>query len=311
MTLPPPGAARSYSRARRRGRWRRLARRLAGRPTELLRLDEVQDRLPQTSQSYLGLRTIPIDLIVGSVDRGVEFDRDFGPVSSRSGERWRRLAEVFPAGDFPPIDVYELGGGYFVEDGHHRVALARHRGAEFIDAIVTRVYSPVTLTEDVDAGDLIHLQEERNFLARSGLAVSRPTARVQFSRPQGYAQLLELVQAFGYARSIAAEHLLAPPAVAAAWWDERYLPAHEAIRREGVQEAFPYRTDGDLFLIVHAQRQDLSPGYEAVSLVDAAAAARESGHSAGPLERRLRVRAKRRRARPLRGDPPRQADDAS
>jgi len=301
MTPPLLRAGRSHSTARRRGRWRRLARRLAGRPTELLRLGEVQDRLPQMAQSYVGLRTIPIDRIVGSVDRGVEFDRDFGPLSNRSSERWRRLVEVFPVGNFPPIDVYELGGGYFVEDGHHRVALARHRGAEFIEAVVTRVYSPVALTADVDAGDLIHLQEERRFLARSGLAVSRPTARVQFSRPQGYAQLLELVQAFGYARSLKQKRLLAPPAVAAAWWDERYLPAHEAIRREGVQEAFPYRTDGDLFLILHAQRQDLSPGYEAVSLVEAAAAARESGHSAGPLERRHRARTKRRRARPLGG----------
>jgi len=304
MSSSPQGAARSYSKARRRGRWRRLARRLAGRPTELLRLEDVQDRLPRMSQSYVGLRTIPIDRIVGSVDRSVEFDRDFGPLSSRSSERWRRLVEVYPEGDFPPIDVYALGGGYFVEDGHHRVALARHQGAEFIDAVVTRVSSPVALTEDVDAGDLIHLQEERNFLTRSGLAKSRPTARVQFSRPQGYAQLLELVQAFGYARSLREERLLAPPMVAASWWDERYLPTCEVIRREGVQEAFPYRTDGDLFLIVHAQRQDLSPGYKAVSLDEAAAAARESGHSAGPLERRHRARAKRRRARPLGGDPP-------
>jgi len=295
------GTARSYSRARRRGRWRRLGRRITGRPTELLRMEEVQDRLQPMSQSYVGLKTIPIDRIVGSVDRGVDFDRDFGPLSRRSSERWRRLAEIFPDGDFPPIDVYELGGGYFVEDGHHRVALARHLGTEFIDAVVTRVYSPVALTEDADPGDLIHLQEERKFLARSGLTRSRPAARVQFSRPQGYAQLLELVQAFGYARSLEAERLLEPAVVAARWWDERYLPAFEAIRREGVHQAFPYRTYGDLFLIVHARRQDLSPGYGAVSLVEAARAAREAGHSAGRLERRQRTRAKRRRSRPLSG----------
>jgi hypothetical protein len=176
------------------------------------------------SQSHLGLRTIPIDRIVGSVDRAVDFDRDFGPLAGSSGVRWQRLAEVFPDGDFPPIDVYELGGGYFVEDGHHRVALARHRGAEFIDAVVTRVHSPLELVEDADAGDLIHLQEERDFLDRSGLARSRPDARVRFSRPQGYAQLLDLVQAFGYARSVRERRLLDPPAAAALWWEERYVP---------------------------------------------------------------------------------------
>lgn len=296
-----PHASRSYARARRRGRWRRLARRLTGRPTELLPLDEVRDRLQPLSQSYVGLRTIAIDQIVGSVDRGVDFDRDFGPRSGRSSERWRRLAEVFPESEFPPIDVYELGGGYFVEDGHHRVALARHRGAEYIDAVVTRVYSPVDLTEDADGSDLIHLQEERVFLERSGLGRARPSARVRFSRPQGYPQLLELVQAFGYARSLKHGRLLEPSTVAAAWWDERYRPACDVMRREGVYDVFPYRTEGDLFLVLHERRQNLSPGHEAVSLAEAAAAVREAGHSAGPVERRLRARTKRRRSRPLAG----------
>jgi hypothetical protein len=289
---------RGYTRARRRGRWRRLARRLAGRPTALLRLDEVEGRLQPMSRSFVGQRTIPIDRIVGSVDRGVDFDRDFGPLSGASGERWRRLAEVFPEGDFPPIDVYEVGGAYFVEDGHHRVALARHRGAEFIDAVVTRVYTPVELTTELDAGDLIHLEQERTFLERSGLGRAQPGGRIAFSRPQGYAQLLDLVQAFGYARSVRERLLLDPPAVAAAWWDERYLPALAAMRRAGVQEAFPYRTEGDLFLVLHERRQNLSPGHEAVTLDQAAAAIHEAGHPSGPLERQRRARAQRRRSGP-------------
>jgi hypothetical protein len=37
---------------------------------------------------------------------------------------------VFPDGAFPPIEVVEVGGLYFVSDGHHRVALARERGAD-------------------------------------------------------------------------------------------------------------------------------------------------------------------------------------
>jgi hypothetical protein len=296
--------SRSYSTARRRGLLRRIARRLTGRPTELLALEEVRERLQPLPQSYAGLRTIAIDRIVGSVDRSVDFDRDFGPLSARSSERWQRLAEVFPEGDFPPIDVYELGGGYFVEDGHHRVALARHQGAEFIDALVTKVYSPVELVEDIDVGDLIHLEQERAFLTRSGLAQSRPTASVRFSRPQGYAQLLDLVQAFAYAASMREQRLLEPAIAAARWWDERYLPSVDEIRRQGMHEAFPYRTDGDLFLVVHAQRQNLAPGHAAISLAEAVAAARNAGHSAGPLERRQRIRTKRRRARTLR--PPRE-----
>jgi hypothetical protein len=68
-----------------------------------------------------------------------------------------------------------------------------------------------------------------------------------------------------------------------------------------MQARFPYRTDGDLFLVVHERRQNLSPGHEAVSLADAVTAALQAGHPAGPLERRVCARTKRRRSRPLAG----------
>jgi ParB-like chromosome segregation protein Spo0J len=44
----------------------------------------------------------------------------------------------------PPIEVQELGGAYFVADGHHRIALARERKADFIDAEVTRLQTQLT-----------------------------------------------------------------------------------------------------------------------------------------------------------------------
>jgi hypothetical protein len=37
------------------------------------------------------------------------------------------------------IDVYEIVGDYYVLDGHHRVALARRRGASYITARVVQV----------------------------------------------------------------------------------------------------------------------------------------------------------------------------
>jgi hypothetical protein len=40
------------------------------------------------------------------------------------------------------IDVYEMVGQYYVVDGHHRVALARRRGASYITAKVVQVRLP-------------------------------------------------------------------------------------------------------------------------------------------------------------------------
>lgn len=47
------------------------------------------------------------------------------------------LRSAFGDGPMPAIEVYEVGGAYLIEDGHHRVALARERRADFIDAEVT------------------------------------------------------------------------------------------------------------------------------------------------------------------------------
>jgi hypothetical protein len=45
----------------------------------LLSLSAVTDHLRIVGQNYVGLRPIPIDHIVGSVDRSVDFDRFFRP----------------------------------------------------------------------------------------------------------------------------------------------------------------------------------------------------------------------------------------
>jgi hypothetical protein len=39
----------------------------------------------------------------------------------------------------PPVSLYKLGDDYFVEDGNHRVSVARFHGAEWIDADVTEL----------------------------------------------------------------------------------------------------------------------------------------------------------------------------
>jgi hypothetical protein len=70
----------------------------------------------------------------------------------------------------PAINVFEVGGGYFVEDGNHRVALARERGADYIDAEVTRLGTWYEIAADVDVAQLIHTEQQRELLAASGRA---------------------------------------------------------------------------------------------------------------------------------------------
>ena len=120
----------------------------------LLELDEVRRRLRIAGQSYAGIRPIEVSRIVGSLDRSADFDRDFTPRMVRSLARVAQLRRTFPHGDFPPIEVYEAGGAYFVSDGHHRVVLAKEQGASYIDAEVTRLETDFAIDAGVDVGQL-------------------------------------------------------------------------------------------------------------------------------------------------------------
>jgi hypothetical protein len=84
------------------------------------------------------VREIPLDEIVATLEpnRAEQFDSDFRP-AAHTRERWTRVwvAEQ-RAGGLPPISVVPVADGYAVRDGHHRVSVARARGAATIDAIV-------------------------------------------------------------------------------------------------------------------------------------------------------------------------------
>jgi hypothetical protein len=123
----------------------RLLARLLRRPglawsIELLRYDEVVRELGFLAERRLGSRVVRFDDIVGTVDRGGQFDRRFRPGSARQRQRWERIAAAMRRGDpLPPVDLLAINGLYFVQDGHHRISVARALGYRDIDANVTEV----------------------------------------------------------------------------------------------------------------------------------------------------------------------------
>ena len=125
------------SRARRRAALKRLLRR---KPSECGRLpvfDELCTALHRVARRG-GRREIPLCSIRGTLEpsRAAQFDPDFRPAPI-ARTRWQRvwLAEERGA-TLPPISVVAVGDEYVLRDGHHRVSVARARGALTIDAIV-------------------------------------------------------------------------------------------------------------------------------------------------------------------------------
>jgi hypothetical protein len=83
----------------------------------------------------------------------------------------------------PAIEVFEVGGAYFVEDGHHRVALARGQHADFIDAEVTRLQTNYEVGPEVDVCQLVRTEQQRVLVEESGLSRARPESVIEFTLP--------------------------------------------------------------------------------------------------------------------------------
>ena len=262
---------------------------------DLLPLDEARRRLRVVGQSYLGVREIPVERIIGSLDRTADFDRSFRPRRGFSRGRLASLRGAFPDGQMPPIEVQELGGAYFVADGHHRVALAREREAAFIDAEVTRLQTNYEVGPDVDVCQLVHTEQQRMFLEESGLGRARPDALIEFSRPGGYPELLEIVKAHGYDLARRRDALPTREQVAADWHDTVYRPGVAALQREALPQMYAYKTDTDLFLWIYQRRRALRVTDTATDFADAARTARDQR-----VSRRFRRAFLREKGSPLR-----------
>jgi hypothetical protein len=85
-----------------------------------------------------GVREIAIEAITGTLEpnRAVQFDHEFRPAAP-TRRRWQSVWMAEHRGVLlPPISVVQVGDAYAVRDGHHRVSVARARGAVTISAIV-------------------------------------------------------------------------------------------------------------------------------------------------------------------------------
>lgn len=113
---------------------------LTGRSRRLLDLAAVEANGQVVSRHYPELKTVPVGHIRGSASkgRGQDFDLDFYPSQAHDEDRWKSVAAAWLYGQaLPPIEVIQVGETYYVQDGHHRVSIARALGQQDIDAIVT------------------------------------------------------------------------------------------------------------------------------------------------------------------------------
>ena len=131
--MPAFDAREDFARARRAAR---VARCLSGRWRRPGHPRMLADAVVRTARAAR-LESIALDAVVGTAELSRHFDERFRPTSERERARWERVALAVRRGiALPPITVVHGSDGYYVEDGRHRVSVARAIGQREIDAWV-------------------------------------------------------------------------------------------------------------------------------------------------------------------------------
>jgi nucleotide-binding universal stress UspA family protein len=227
------------------------------RPRALRSFHEDAERAGVLVQRTLGLRTIEVARIVGSVGRFNELGPDFRPPPNRrrgvDADRFNRIKRAMQAGaEMPPIDVYKIGFGYYVLDGHHRLAVALENGQLEIDAVVT---------EFVEAADE---QAPELFAARRAFERDTALTDVGATLPESYVILRDSIERFRVEQG-----LNEMPRAASRWYLQIFRPMWQAIRARQLSSYFPGERTADLFARLTAWKQVEAPDLDWPSALDA------------------------------------------
>ncbi|MDM8529121.1 universal stress protein [Anaerolineales bacterium HSG24] len=231
---------------------------VTGKSTCLLSYDDVRQKLKAGDMAEKGMHEIPLDAIIGSVGRYTDFTRTYLPRRDNDANRWTNV-KIATTGliGLPPISVYQIGDGYFVIDGNHRVSVARQLDATTIEAHVTEVRTKVPLSKYDQLDDILSKAEYANFLTHTQLDETRPEADFTTTVPGRYWILEAQIDAHVHFIHKHESETLTYPEAAVRWHDEIYQPLEEAIRQQGMLRDFPQRTGTDFYIWIWQHRATL------------------------------------------------------
>jgi uncharacterized ParB-like nuclease family protein len=235
---------------------------LSGRPENLLSFEQVRDQLHLTAPSEgVKLQEIPLAKIVGSVGRYRDFNRAFLPRAHLDPSRWIRIERLHGQVELPPIDVFQVGEVYFVQDGNHRVSVARARKQKTIWAHVVEIPVRVPLGPDTSPDDLILKSGYAEFLEKTSLDRACPEQHIELTRAGGYRSLIQHIEIHQFYMGLRSRYYPTLAEAAADWYRSVYLPVVETIRASQILRHFPGRTEADLYLWIAENRAGLQIRY--------------------------------------------------
>ncbi len=244
-------AIEDFARAKRKAKFQGLLSALTWKNNELMSLYQVTSIIKPKSETYLGMRTIPVDRIIGSEGRYHDFSSAFYPKREQLKSRWVSVdSAVINDVVLPPISVYSLGGYYFVRDGNHRVSVAKAQGVEFIDAEVVELDTEIPLEPGITMKELRSkvVDYERNTFIAQYKPSYLPMGDIVFTTPGSYPEMVNHILVHKYYINQNIDHEISFEEAAKSWYENVYSPIVNEIRAEHLLAAFPGQSEGDMYM---------------------------------------------------------------
>ena len=241
-----------FARARNKALFNEIQHFLKPEEAAMISFRDIKELLKPQNETYLGMKVIPIEKIVGSEGRYKDFDNQFFPKNTFIKERWEHVDEaVIKDIILPPIKVYELGGLYFVRDGNHRVSVAKSKGVEFIDAEVVSLQSEIRLPPVRSLTGMIKeiiSYEKRNFYFETSFGDITDYWCLDFSTTGQYDVIYNHILTHKYFINQNQEKEISIEDAITSWFNTVYLPVIHTIDKYKIMKYFKHRTKSDLYV---------------------------------------------------------------
>lgn len=184
-----------------------------------------------------GIRSVPLDRIVGSVGRYKDFDGRFRFKANLPSDRLEGIKKAMRQGrTLGPVKLFEIKDEFYVLDGNHRIAAAKELGHDEILAHIEEFIPSKNTLQNI-------LYRER---AEFGDRTRLP-AEINLTEVSQYGYLLEQISEHQQFLQAGGENDVAFEMAAQDWFRTIYRPLCMIIKRSRLVDSFPGRTIDDLF----------------------------------------------------------------
>ena len=187
-----------------------------------------------------GIRTVPLNRIVGSVGRYKDFDSHFRFKPTVPSDRLEGIKKAMRQGrTLGPVKIFEIKDEFYVLDGNHRIAAAKELGHDEILAHIEEFIPSKNTLQN------ILYRERAEFADRTRLP-----AEINLTEVSQYAYLLEQISEHQPYLQEVGENEVTFEKAALDWFKTIYRPLCTIIKRSRLVDSFPERTIDDLFAYI-------------------------------------------------------------